>query len=170
MTLWILCRIVITISISVVAAPSPLILGISILNIALLIATIYSTLLSSWLAFLIYLIYVGGILVIFSYFLAITPNQQNIVRPYLIPLLSTFFIILSSTYFLDLWTPITNPSQQTQILYRGINSTILIILILVLLLTIIVVVKISTRTKGPLRAFMSYVQTLPNHSSCNQNH
>lgn len=167
MSLWILCRILITVSISVIAAPRPLILGISILNIALLIATIYSTILSSWLAFLIYLIYVGGILVIFSYFLAITPNQQNIVRPFLIPLLSTFFIILLSAYFLDLWVPISNSIQQTQILYRWPNTSILIILILVLLLTIIVVVKISTRAKGPLRAFISYVQTNSNHPSCN---
>jgi hypothetical protein len=164
MTLWILCRIIITISISIISSPSPLIMGVSILNIALLIASIYSTIISSWLAFLIYLIYVGGILVIFSYFLAITPNQQSIVRPFLMPLIRGFFIILSSTYFLDLWSPISTHTQQIYTLYHTINTPILIILILVLLLTIIAIVKISSRAKGPLRAFISYVQTSTNHS------
>ena len=170
MTLWILCRIIITVSISIISAPNPLIMGVSILNIALLIASIYSTLISSWLAFLIYLIYVGGILVIFSYFLAITPNQQSIIRPFLLPLLRGFFIILFSTYLLDLWIPTSVSTQQIYTLYRATNMPILIILIMILLLTIIAIVKISSRTKGPLRAFISYVQAITNHSSYYQNH
>nr|QUJ10060.1 NADH dehydrogenase subunit 6 [Tubifex tubifex] len=155
MTLWILCSMMITMSISIISSPSPLIMGVSILNIALLIASIYSTMMSSWLAFLIYLIYVGGMLVMFSYFLAITPNQQSIVSPFLMPLMSGLFIILSSTYFLDLWSPMSTHTQQIYTLYHTINIPILIILILVLLLTMIAVVKISLRAKGPLRTFMS---------------
>jgi NADH-ubiquinone oxidoreductase chain 6 len=167
MSLWIICNILFTLSLSILLAPSPFTIGLTILVISLLVATVYASILSSWFAFLIYLIYVGGILVIFSYFLALTPNQSSISRPFIPIFLVTLFIILFSSYSIDIWSVSSSYIPQTSILFEFSNSSLLITLLLILLLTIIIVVKISTRGQGPLRAFISYVQTYPNYTSSN---
>lgn len=169
MSLWIISNILFTLSLSILLAPSPFTIGLTILSVALLVASIYASILSSWFAFLIYLIYVGGMLVIFSYFLALTPNQPSISRPFIPVFLITLFIILGSSFFVDMWSTTTSYFPQTRILFEPANCPILVLLVIVLLLAIIIVVKISARGQGPLRAFISYVQTNSNYSPSNQN-
>ncbi len=166
MSLWITFNLLLTLSLSLLLAPSPFSIGLTILIVAGIVASSYASIITSWFAFLIYLIYVGGILVIFSYFLALTPNQSSISRPFLLTLLTTFSLLLISSYGTDIWFPSCSTSTQSCILYHPINCPILIILISILLLTIIIVVKISSRNKGPLRAFISYVQTNSNYTPC----
>lgn len=133
---------------------TPIILGINILAIALLLSTTLATSISSWYAFLVFLIYIGGILVIFAYFLALSPNQQmpttrNII--YIIITLTTLTIVTIITK-----TKISIPQEMFQdnmYLYSVSTSPILILLALVLLLTIVIVVKLTNRSKGPLRPF-----------------
>lgn len=135
---------------------SPLSIGITILFIALSVAIIFSCAISSWIAFLIFLIYVSGILVIFSYFVSLTPNQSTNLISIFITISSTFIIL----FLLSLVTYIKSPSPviyftQSNIFYLKQNSSILILLALILLLTIIIVVKLTTNTKGPLRSFIN---------------
>lgn len=144
-------------SIMLVIALNPITIGISILAIALVLAIIYGLTLSSWIAFLLFLIYIGGILVIFAYFVALSPNQQinklNI-TPSLIFILSIFIAIL----YIELY-PRMSPKFQFLIntFYTNINISLLILLAIILFLTIVVVVKIVTNNKGPLRPFIRYV-------------
>jgi NADH-ubiquinone oxidoreductase chain 6 len=167
MSLWIISNILFTLSLSILLAPSPFTMGLTILSVALLVASIYASVLSSWFAFLIYLIYVGGILVIFSYFLALTPNQPSISRPFIPIFLITLLLISLSSYSVDLWSVSPSYSPQTSILFESTNCPILILLVCILLLAIIIVVKISARGQGPLRAFISYVQAHPNYPPSN---
>jgi len=154
MTLTIYILIIITSTCILYLASTPIILGINILIIALLLSTTFASFISSWFAFLIFLIYVGGILVIFAYFLALTPNQQitssNNTAYRLISLLT--FITL--TYITNIKISILSEFYQgNSILYLKNRAPFLILLALILLLTIIIVVKITTRSKGPLRPF-----------------
>lgn len=146
--------IIITSTLNLILASTPIVLGINILLIALLLAGTLAAISRSWFAFLIFLIYVGGILVIFAYFLALTPNQQ--IRPSntTIYALLTFLILVILIWYSNIKIPlISDFFQGNSILYQKNTSPFLIILALILLLTIIIVVKITLRSKGPLRPF-----------------
>lgn len=144
-------------SIILVIALNPITMGISILTIALTLAIIYGLTLSSWIAFLLFLIYIGGILVIFAYFVALSPNQQInkiSITPSLIFIISMFIAII----YIKVYPRITTTFQfLINTFYTNINIPLLILLAIILFLTIVVVVKIVTNNKGPLRPFIRYV-------------
>jgi NADH-ubiquinone oxidoreductase chain 6 len=150
----IITLIIISLSINIFLILSPLSIGITILFIALIVATLFSYAISSWIAFLIFLIYIGGMLVIFSYFVSLTPNQTiNII--YILVIMTITLITLGVlTSLLSLkTTPITTYVIQSNIFYLKPNSTLLILLATILLITIIIVVKLTITNKGPLRPF-----------------
>lgn len=100
MIILIITRIVISLSVTMLTCTNPFSIAITILLTALITSRLYAALHSSWLSFLLFLIYVGGILVIFSYFLAITPNQQkfnnySIFIPFISMLLFIIILILT---------------------------------------------------------------------------
>lgn len=149
-----LITIIITSTLSLLLSNTPIMLGINILLMALLLSVTLAAFISSWYAFLVFLIYIGGILVIFAYFLALGPNQQMPHSSNIVYITFTVFTI----FFVIYYTGISGPIAETRInstafLYYRPTAPILIILALILLLTIIVVVKLTARTKGPLRPF-----------------
>lgn len=146
--------IITAITTNIVLATSPISIGLIILRIALSLAIFYASTLSSWVAFLIFLLYVGGMLVIFSYFVALSPNQQlfsNTFITIIVSSLITLTLLLTNTL-----TPINKTFHpMTATLYSHYNTAILIILATLLLFAIIIVVKISIQSKGPLRSFIA---------------
>lgn len=143
-----------TVAFTLPLAINPLSLGLIILFLALLLATSFSTSISSWVASLIFLIYIGGILVIFAYFVAIIPNQTLsiiYILSIIVLIISTISIII---YSLNLYPKINYSSIQINFMYTRTNLSTLIILAIILLFTIVVVVKIATNNKGPLRPFI----------------
>lgn len=146
--------IISSLAINIFIILNPLSIGITILFIALTVATLFSYSMSSWVAFLIFLIYVRGMLVIFSYFVSLTPNQTTNIVSIIITLSITFFILLTLSYITNTKSILsTLYSIQSNIFYLKSNSPRLILLALILLLTIIIVVKLTINTKGPLRPF-----------------
>lgn len=154
----------ISLSLSFLAASSPISMGLWILLIALSLSWIVGRTLNPWFAIIIFLVYIGGILIIFAYFSALTPNQTLNFSPLLftfIPLFTTLLLLLSN---MQLFTPA--PFQLTlpltlapiTILYTPRNCLLLLRIALILLLILVIVVKITNITKGPLRPF-HYVQT-----------
>lgn len=139
-------------------ALNPLTIGLLILILALILSIIFSMSMSSWIALLIFLIYIGGILVIFSYFVAITPNQNLSTIVILTTLLLSFIALSFISFIFNMQTPVNiRYLTQTNIIYEKFNIPVLIILALILLFTIVVVVKVSIHNKGPLRPFFKYV-------------
>ncbi len=143
-----------TISLSIYLSSTPISLGIRILIMALLLSCTFASILSSWFAFLIFLIYIGGMLVMFAYFMAITPNQ------YRIPILNFPILVLSLLvlYFILVLREIKivrirEFSEGLTFLYRQFNTPILVFFVLILLMAIVIVVKLTYRSKGPLRPF-----------------
>nr|BDQ43776.1 NADH dehydrogenase subunit 6 [Duplodicodrilus acinctus] len=133
---------------------TPIMLGINILTMALLLSATLATSMSSWYAFLVFLIYVGGMLVMFAYFLALTPNQQMPVTSNIVYTLMTFTTLTAVVMITQ--TKIFIPQvtyQDSTYLYSMNAAPILILLALILLLTMVIVVKLTGRSKGPLRPF-----------------
>lgn len=138
-------------------ANNPLSITLIIIFIALITACIFCTTLSSWYAFLIFLIYVGGILVIFAYFTATSPNQQQISSKQIIKTAIVILLITRLTLaIINRVIPLTPvKSHQLLRLYTSHNIYTLILITLILLITMVIVVKLSSRSKGPLRTFIT---------------
>lgn len=136
---------------------NPIIITLIIVFIALITALIFCIEISSWYSFLLFLIYVGGILVIFAYFTATSPNQYNkrrkrtfIIIPILFSILLFIILVTNKTII-----SINRQARQLIILFTNPNIYTLIIITLILLITMVIVVKLSSRSKGPLRAFIT---------------
>lgn len=136
---------------------NPIIITLIIVFIALITALIFCIEISSWYSFLLFLIYVGGILVIFAYFTATSPNQYNKRRKGIFIIIPVLFSTLLFTILITNKTilSINRQARQLIILFTNPNIYTLIIITLILLITIVIVVKLSSRSKGPLRAFIT---------------
>jgi len=139
---------------------SPLSLGVWILISCIILSIFLSITLSRWYRILLFLIYIGGLLVIFSYFVALQPNQQlGFIK--LIAIFRISFIYIKIT----LWAfkintvgfNLISPPARREIL-TPFNISIVALLGLFLFFALIVVVKITYITKQPLRPF-NYVFT-----------
>ena len=151
------------------AAPiskNPLSLLLLIIIIRLTLAAIFSIALSSWYSFLIFLIYVRGILVIFAYFAATTPNQPISIKSTLINILFISIPVFLFSIKREHFPIIKNIELQLSYIYEAQNGFILISITLILLLTIIIIVKLTKHSKGPIRSF-SYVPTITKNPPCN---
>lgn len=145
-----------TLSLSLVLASSPLFLGLWVLLLALRVSLLLGLTTASWLGLFIFLIYVGGLLVIFAYFVALAPNQIIEAKIMLILRVATYFrltfilypnfIILASDFSYLTQTPIIA-------LFSFSNIRIFLFLALVLFFALVAVVKIRTIVSGPLRPF-----------------
>lgn len=150
-------RIIILLSFSIILAPNPMTAALCLLAISILIATVFATSTSTWLAIIVFLVYVAGVLVIFAYFVAITPNQQIILSTN--PLLLLSILLITLTYSITKIFNFTTVDKSIKIIffYTDLNPVTLLFLAVILLLTIVIVVKVSSQSKGPLRSFISYV-------------
>ncbi len=136
-------------------AISPLVLGTWILLITFTFSALISLTMSSWIRIIIILIYVGGLNVLFAYFIAIIPNQHLFTKP-LLTSAGRIFIISYTNFKLLPPTLIHIPQSNlliTKILMNS-DSTIFLLLALILFLALIAVVKIANRHRGPLRPFI----------------
>ena len=149
-------RLITATYIRIIIVSSPVQITLIIIFIALLTASLFSRLISSWYAFLVFLIYVGGILVIFAYFTATSPNQQiNNIKKLLLSIIIRFTTLISIIILINYYEIIEPRSYQIISIFSSNNSYILIGITFILLLTIIIVVKLASRSKGPLRSFIT---------------
>nr|AVW86130.1 NADH dehydrogenase subunit 6 [Halosydna sp. YZ-2018] len=159
MLLFISSSIFISMSLSLILASSPLSMGLWVLLIALSAAFFVGVIFNSWFAFIIFLIYIGGMLVMFAYFAALTPNQPLGLFSMLVFSFISFISVSSLSFFLKLTGPnlisnnISDFSQSITILYIPMNSNILLLLASILFFVLVAVVKVANINKGPLRPF-----------------
>lgn len=156
MTLILLNTIIITLFISCLTAASPLALGVTILLTAVGTALILALISTRWFGFITFIIYVGGMLVIFAYFAALQPNQQIIRWGWLLTPIIIVIVLISTTKPHTLLILYIKPA--TTDLYIISNLHVPLLLALILFLALIIVVKTSHAGEGPLRPF-DYVQT-----------
>nr|UUJ36911.1 NADH dehydrogenase subunit 6 [Epeorus dayongensis] len=148
----------------------PLAMGLILLCQTLLIALITGLLAPSfWFSYVLFLVFLGGMLVLFIYVTSLASNEMFSISAQTM-IFSSFFmiIIITATYFNDpsLWT-LTNYSDQTQLLdwinpqptfhllvklYNHPTHFLTLLLVLYLFLTLIAVVTITQIFAGPLRS------------------
>nr|YP_010988166.1 NADH dehydrogenase subunit 6 [Eunaticina papilla]WOP07008.1 NADH dehydrogenase subunit 6 [Eunaticina papilla] len=144
----------------------PLSLGLSIMISTLLLCMVTAIFVSPWYAYILFLIYVGGLLVMFAYVSALSPNVLFTSAGSLIFFLVSFILLMSIFYFfkfLDTGSISYNYlfSQMKSLKIYGSQmvsphtSPILIGLGTILLINLVVVVKICFFQQAPLRPFLN---------------
>nr|UZT67789.1 NADH dehydrogenase subunit 6 [Acanthobdella peledina] len=139
---------------SLMISYNPLLMSINILFSALIMTYLFSSIFSSWYAFMIFLIYVGGMMVMFTYFTAMTPNQAMNLMNNLKYILLFMSLILMLNFMFKFDPPsFFKMSFNSQGFYTTSKVVPLMMLINLLLLTMILIVKIINLSKGPFRPF-----------------
>nr|YP_003204843.1 NADH dehydrogenase subunit 6 [Bolinus brandaris]ACF04917.1 NADH dehydrogenase subunit 6 [Bolinus brandaris] len=142
----------------------PLSLGLVIMISTLLMCVVAAITLSSWYGFILFLIYVGGLLVMFAYVAALSPNVLfGSMKPILLYTLLLLTLSLFFFYypFVDSFSMgyLMNFNTEKHIKMYGMEmvsphmASILIGLATILLINLIVVVKICYYTHASLRPF-----------------
>jgi len=146
----------------------PLAIGLALLLQTILICcTTGLSNISFWFSYILFLIFLGGILVLFIYVTSLASNE--IFKPSIISLLAIMLVSLSRTVFLLLDPIVLSQNNLIKIrsfmldfhyckeidlintIYNTTNINITIFMVFYLLLTLIVVVKITDSFFGPLR-------------------
>nr|ART64887.1 NADH dehydrogenase subunit 6 [Cerithidea sinensis] len=143
----------------------PLSLGLSIMFSTMLLCLAVGILLSSWYGYILFLIYVGGLLVMFAYVAALSPNVLFGGSGSVMFLIFTQFfvpVIMFNSMFLDLsdLSPLLSSREMlTNMKILGIELvspsliSVLVGLGVILLINLIVVVKICYYQRSTLRPF-----------------
>lgn len=157
MTLLTTSLIIIATALTLTVSNSPITLGLWILGLALCTSIFLRLSITSWLGIFIFLVYIGGLLIIFSYFVALRPNQYIRLKfPFLRFILSV--IILTPLLLL----PINFNYSLSRIKIPAIrlllhldNIPIFCLIGLTLFLALVAVVKIRGGSTSPLRPYNS---------------
>nr|APH08711.1 NADH dehydrogenase subunit 6 [Pygmaeconus traillii] len=141
----------------------PLSLGLVIILSTLLMCLVGAMTLSSWYSYILFLIYVGGLLVMFAYVAALSPNVlfgQSVDLFFIFGVLISM-ILFSNYMLIDPYSSGNFLSNEQKILKGcGIELvsnhmiSVLIGLVFILLINLIVVVKICYYQHASLRPFM----------------
>nr|YP_009913084.1 NADH dehydrogenase subunit 6 [Popenaias popeii]QLJ92896.1 NADH dehydrogenase subunit 6 [Popenaias popeii] len=140
----------------------PLSLGMMVLLLAFLSCTIVATM-SPWYAYMLFFIFIGGMLVMFAYIASLTPNMTFSMNNQLMPIILTTLIIFSLKNHNSTLNYQTNPSlmmsindttQALNFLYSTNGISCVIFLACVLLFTMVVSVKLCKPKSGALRPYL----------------
>nr|AIG21319.1 NADH dehydrogenase subunit 6 [Dendropoma corrodens] len=140
------------------AMTQPLTLGLVILTMTLGGCGMCGLFMSSWYGYMLFLIYVGGLLVMFAYVAALIPNVVYWVNYKYLVFLGLGFLgllMLFEGFYID--SGLLTPESDEWDSYEGIElctaGGLIVALALILLVTLVAVVKICYTRGGALRAF-----------------
>jgi len=147
-----LTLVIVSLGIRIITTNSPVILGLWILLMSFIVSVVVRCLHFRWYGFVLFLIYIGGILVMFSYFVAIQPNQyHDFSKPFYWFILTNFNLPIN--LHIGLIDHFNNCSWWVTSLFYINNIIILVILGLVLFLALVRVVKVTIINIAPLRPY-----------------
>nr|YP_010462993.1 NADH dehydrogenase subunit 6 [Epeorus psi]UUJ36924.1 NADH dehydrogenase subunit 6 [Epeorus psi] len=159
-----------TIGLTFITMNHPLAMGLILLCQTLLIALLTGLLASSfWFSYILFLVFLGGMLVLFIYVTSLASNEMFSISAKTMFLSFLFILMILSTSYLNdpsLWNLI-NFSDQAQLLdwhspqptlnlliklYNNPTHLLTLLLVLYLFLTLVAVVTITQIFEGPLRS------------------
>jgi len=142
-------------TISIFLLDTPIAIGAILILIAFFTSYFINLIYISWFSFIIFLIYIGGLLIIFAYFSALQPNQFIFIETLSFSLLFLAFISMPRASLLC--TRVLDQKPQVSFLWEIsliLNSSQAFIYLLIantLFLVLLVVVKITGTNSSPLR-------------------
>ena len=156
----VLLSVAVAIACSLTLCRTPLLLGLWIFILAFSVAFMLRVFTFSWIGLLMFLIYVGGLLVIFAYFVALRPNEIHLDKRGRLAcgawimvgyLLFFFFFLIEFTGF--------SYGEGGFINYLLLNNNIFffVLLSIVLFFALVRVVKLCYIDSVPLRPYGEYV-------------
>nr|YP_009024654.1 NADH dehydrogenase subunit 6 [Lanceolaria lanceolata]AHN13436.1 NADH dehydrogenase subunit 6 [Lanceolaria lanceolata] len=140
----------------------PLSLGIMVLLLAFLNCLLIATV-SPWYSYMLFFIFIGGMLVMFAYIASLSPNTTFSINSPLMPsMLALLFLSCFKNSSLtsihqtntEISSSINDKTQILSFLYTQNGTTCIILLACMLLFTLIASVKICKPKSGALRPFL----------------
>nr|YP_010352963.1 NADH dehydrogenase subunit 6 [Tropostreptus droides]UOF70446.1 NADH dehydrogenase subunit 6 [Tropostreptus droides] len=130
----------------------PMMMGITIIILALTISMfMWTTLNYSWLAYILFLIFLGALLVLFVYISTLAPNEKFLKMSYS-PLLLLTFMVFSPMIHTAKDTNVTSMNFLPPMKIFSVSLSLMTLFMAIyLLLTLLIVSKITLFKEGPLR-------------------
>nr|YP_010277819.1 NADH dehydrogenase subunit 6 [Neripteron violaceum]UHY94496.1 NADH dehydrogenase subunit 6 [Neripteron violaceum] len=164
MTVSIVCSMLLALIFAMPMMMQPLSLGLCIMGISLFWCVLLGLTYSSWFSYVLFLIYVGGLLVMFVYVAALAPNTLfsslkslvgiTTVSALLFPMILIYTPKDLSFLYDNLSLEYYSENMKTGILMiSSSNISMLIGLGLILLMNLLAVVKVCYYQQGPLRPY-----------------
>ena len=164
MTLFISLRMCLSLLFLIPLILQPLSLGLSIILLTGSLCILSRLFVSSWYSYILFLVFVGGLLVIFAYVAVLAPNTFFLNAKPIIWLLFVFTARLArvSTFYTKTTLTLSHPSYSSSpslelrrtgsdLIFTS-STSLIIILGIFLLVALLAVVKICYYQQGPLRA------------------
>nr|YP_008081003.1 NADH dehydrogenase subunit 6 [Lamprotula tortuosa]AGC27345.1 NADH dehydrogenase subunit 6 [Lamprotula tortuosa] len=139
----------------------PLSLGIMVLLLAFLNCTLIATI-SPWYSYMLFFIFIGGMLVMFAYIASLSPNMTFSVNNPLMPISLTVFSLFTLKNLsltsncqanAEFGISVNDVTETLSFLYMENGITCIILLACMLLFTMVASVKICKPKSGALRPF-----------------
>nr|YP_004222591.1 NADH dehydrogenase subunit 6 [Sinohyriopsis schlegelii]ADU57237.1 NADH dehydrogenase subunit 6 [Sinohyriopsis schlegelii] len=139
----------------------PLSLGMMVLLLAFISCTLIS-MSSPWYAYMLFFIFIGGMLVMFAYIASLSPNTTFSLNSQLMPLILTSLTLTFSKELSfipnyqtnsSLELSVNNLTQTLSSLYTQNGTTCVILLACMLLFTMVASVKLCKPKSGALRPY-----------------
>uniref|UniRef100_UPI0030FEE458 NADH dehydrogenase subunit 6 n=1 Tax=Acanthochitona defilippii TaxID=761903 RepID=UPI0030FEE458 len=167
MMLMSILSLIFSLSFSFPLLTQPISLGMTLLVFSLLVSTAVFFSSMTWFSFILFLIYIGGLLVMFAYVTALMPNllfKKTSIFMFLIFSTMFWLSMLMLSEFIGIMEEI-NPKMNMNTnfnlnhlgvsLYSSFNFMVIVGLALILLFVLICVVKICYFSNAPLRPYKS---------------
>lgn len=137
----------------------PLRLGLAVMAVSVILSGIIGFMFVSWFGFLLFLIYVGGLLVMFAYVVVLIPNNNFFPKKGFLYFLFSFFMFSVCFSFVRVVFPNIERyliiQDAASLLVSDYSSIVFLFLALILFFALLVVVKVCYFHGGPLRPFLS---------------
>jgi NADH-ubiquinone oxidoreductase chain 6 len=146
----------------IIISHSPLTLILVVIVQTLLVCLIIKVIFNrSWFSFLLFLVFVGGLIILFIYVVSLTPNKAFIlqvpssINTIILLILTIFILIILFNYQVYSYQIVSSVSAKTLKLFSSSSIWVTLTRITYLLLILLIVAEIIIINKRPLRALVN---------------
>nr|YP_009346114.1 NADH dehydrogenase subunit 6 [Potamilus alatus]AMZ00193.1 NADH dehydrogenase subunit 6 [Potamilus alatus] len=140
--------------------PHPLILTIKVISLSTCLCMTLSTF-STWYAYMLFMVLVGGVLIMFTYISSLSPNAIFHLKPQMGQLINNLTLSIFSALLMTPTPMIINTHNQYQhptnliLLFFSQNSSFLLLMVCTLALSMTIVTTILNNDKKAMRPTMN---------------